>query len=77
MNLEEKRERFKTQISELYRLAEEAQACAQLLREQAASHEELLQNANLTEQQLDSLLADEPAYKFKSNGAFVLTEGLM
>lgn len=77
MSLEEKRERFKSQISELYRLAEEAQACAAILREQAASHEKLLEDDDLTEEQLDSLLADKPKQRFKPTGGFVLTEGLM
>ena len=76
-SLEEKRERFKAQISELYRLAEEAEACADLLRQQAASHAELLEDENLSEEKLDSLLADEPERKFKPPGSFVLTEGLM
>jgi uncharacterized membrane protein affecting hemolysin expression len=76
-SLEEKRQRFKAQISELYRLAEEAEACASLLRQQAASHAELLEDDDLTEEKLDSLLADEPKQRFKPAGGFVLTEGLM
>lgn len=77
MSLEEKRERFKAQISELFRLAEEAEACASLLRQQAASHQELLEDKNLTEEQLDALLADKPERRFKHKGQFVVTEGLM
>lgn len=75
-SLEEKRQRFKAQVSELYRLAEEAEACANLLRQQAASHAELLEDDSLTEEKLDSLLADKPK-RFNASGAFSLTEGLM
>lgn len=75
--LEEKRERFKAQISELYRLAEEAELCATLLRQQAAAHEELLQNEHLPEEELDKLLAEEPRQRFSPTGNFVVTEGLM
>lgn len=76
-SMDEKRERFKAQISELYRLADEAESCAKLLRQQAESHEEILADEGLTEEKLDSLLADKPARKFSPNGAFVITEGLM
>lgn len=76
-SLEEKRKRFKAQISELYRLAEEAESCAKLLRQQAESQEELLSDDGLSEERLDQLLAEEPKRKFNPAGGFVLTEGLM
>jgi hypothetical protein len=75
--LEEKRQRFQAQIAELYRLADEAEACANLLRQQAATHAELLKDDGLTEEKLDSLLADESKHRFNPNGTFSLTEGLM
>lgn len=76
MSLEEKRKRFQSQIAELYRLAEEAELCASLLRQQAESHEKLLEDGDLTEQKLDTLLADEPKQRFNP-GKFVVTERLM
>lgn len=76
-NLDEKRERFRAQIAELHRLADEAASCARLLRQQAESHEELLSDENLTEQQLDELLAEKTEASFNPYGGFVLTEGLM
>ena len=76
-SLQEKRQRFQAQIAELYRLADEAEACADLLRQQAASHAEILEDDDLTEEKLDSLLADQPKQRFNANGAFSLTEGLM
>lgn len=76
-NLEEKRKRFKSQIAELYRLAEEAEGCAKLLRQQAKSHEELLSQEDFTEEQLDKLLADKPKPNFSPGGPFIVTEGLM
>lgn len=76
-SLEEKRERFQAQIAELRRLAEEAEACAQLLRDQADSHAKLLEDESLTEERLDRLLADKPKREILSKGVFSLTEGLM
>jgi len=76
-SLEEKRKRFKAQISELYRLAEEAESCAKLLRQQAETHEEILADENLTEATLDEFLAEKPKPHFSANGAFSITEGLM
>lgn len=76
-NLDEKRTRFRAQIAELHRLADEAISCAQLLRQQAQSHEALLADKNLTEKQLDELLAEKPDPPFHPHGGFVVTEGLM
>ncbi len=76
-SLKEKRQRFQAQITELRRLADEAEACAQLLRDQADSHALLLEDESLTEERLDRLLADKPKPQFLSNGAFMVTEGLM
>lgn len=76
-SLEEKRKRFKAQISELYRLAEEAEGCAKLLRQQAETHEEILADEDLTEETLDKFLAEKPKPHFAANGAFSVTEGLM
>lgn len=75
-SFEEKRQRFQQQISELYRLADEAELCANLLRQQADTHKALLEDDTLTETQLDSLLSEKPKQKF-TPGAFVVTEGLM
>ncbi len=76
-SIEEKRKRFQAQVDELYRLADEAESCAKLLRQQAESQEQLLADPDLTEEKLDSLLADKPARRFNPSGAFVVTEGLM
>lgn len=75
-NLAEKKERFQAQIQELNRLADEAEACAQLLRQQAQQHQRILDEDDLTEEKLDSLLAERDQPDFPA-GAFRLTEGLM
>lgn len=76
-NIDEKRKRFQAQIDELYRLAEEAESCAKLLRQQAESHAELLADESLSEEKLDSLLAEPPKRQLNPIGGFVVTEGLM
>ena len=77
-SIDEKRTRFQAQIDELYRLAEEAEACAKLLRQQADSHAELLADEELSEEKLDSLLAEEqPKRNLSPIGGFIVTEGLM
>ena len=76
-SLQEKRQAFKAQIAELYHLADEAESCAKLLRQQAQSHEELLQDENLTEAQLDELIAERPNRTFNPHGGFRVTERLM
>jgi hypothetical protein len=76
-SIDEKRKRFKAQIAELYRLADEAESCATLLRQQAQSQEEVLEDENLTEEKLDEFLAEKPERRFAPNGAFIVTEGLM
>ncbi len=68
--------RFEAQIQELERLANEAQACAELLRQQAQSHRERLDSGELTLQELESLLAERDTPS-PLNGTFKLTEGLM
>jgi hypothetical protein len=77
-NMEEKRQQFKAQINEIYRLADEAESCAKLLRQQAQSHEAILADEKLTEEKLDSLLAEKPQRSFSPlSGSFIVTEGLM
>ena len=74
--LQEKRRRFQQQISELYRLADEAESSSKVLRQQAESHEALLQDENLSEERLDSLLAEKPE-PTNEPGSIVVTERLM
>lgn len=75
--LAEKKERFRSQIHELNRLADEAEACAQLLRQQADQYQEILDQEDLSEEKLDSLLAEPTTKPDYPTGAFRLTEGLM
>lgn len=78
--MDEKREQFRAQIRELHRLAEEAESCAQLLRQQAEKHESILEQDGLTEQQLDALLAEKPDRTFdpqNTPAVFRPAEGLM
>ncbi len=67
---------FQAQISELNRLADEAQACADLLRQQAEKYRRILESEDLTQERLNSLLAERQPPPV-SNAAFRLTEGLM
>lgn len=74
--LEEKKEQLRSQIHELQRLADEATACAQLLRQQADKYQEVLDKPDLSAKDLDSLLAERTKPELPV-GAFRLTEGLM
>jgi len=76
-NVEKKLKQLKDQIRELFRLAEEAESCGQLLRQQAESHQRLLADANLTEEQLDAVLAEKPQPSLPNQTGFAITEGLM
>ncbi len=79
-SMDVKREQFQGQIRELYRLAEEAEACARLLRQQATKHQNLLDSDDLTEDQLDELISEKPEQTFEppnASATFRPAEGLM
>lgn len=75
--MEEKRTRFQAQIAELFRLAEEAESSAKLLRQQAEIHQKMLRDPNLSEDQLDAMLAEKTELPEIGKAKVQVTERLM
>ena len=70
------RAEYQQQINELFRLADEAESCARILRQQAERFQDALDDGSITEEALQSMLDEREKWKLRSESLRV-TDSLM
>ncbi len=56
------RHQYQEQINHLFRLAEEAESCAKLLRQEAQRHQKALDAGDIDEQTLQAMISEREAH---------------
>ncbi|MGE0492829.1 MAG: hypothetical protein AB7S38_26695 [Vulcanimicrobiota bacterium] len=70
------RAEYQQQINELFRLADEAESCARIMRQQAERFQESLDDGSITEEALKSMMEEREKWTLRSDSLRV-TDSLM
>ncbi len=64
------------QVDELFRLAEEAESCARLLRQEARRYQQALDDDNLDQELVEKMIAERKRFRAVPN-RYRITDNLM